>query len=213
VLGGRKLKLYSYIVTRDFGFAPNPFRSVCTLATCKPKIRKNAQVEDWIVGIGSGAKGSQFKNKLIYAMQVQEKMGFDDYWKDPRFIKKRPVMNGSKRQMYGDNIYHRPSLDAPFIQEDSHHSLPDGEKNDDNYKRDLSGQYVLISNNFWYYGEDAIIIPDDFLCLAKVKRSHRVFEEKIKIDSFVEWLESLSQSGYLGQPYMFRTEFKRYDGK
>ena len=41
--------LYLYVVDRDFGFAPNPFHGVCTLATCKPKIRKFAKVGDWII--------------------------------------------------------------------------------------------------------------------------------------------------------------------
>lgn len=30
-------KGYSYVVARDFGFAPNPFNGFLTLATCKPK--------------------------------------------------------------------------------------------------------------------------------------------------------------------------------
>jgi hypothetical protein len=207
------LKLYSYIVTRDFGFAPNPFPPACTLATCKPKIRQNAQIEDWIVGIGSGAQKSQFKNKLIYAMQVQEKLEFDDYWIDPRFKKKRPIMNGSKRQMYGDNIYHRPSTDAPYVQEDSHHSLPGGQRNELNYNRDLPGKYVLISNKFWYYGQEAILLPENFLFLTDVARGYRVIKEKTQIESFIRWLASLSQSEYIGRPYMFRKEFERYAGK
>ena len=207
------MKLYSYIVTRDFGFAPNPFPPACTLATCKPKIRLKAKIEDWIVGIGSGAQKSQFKNKIIYAMQVQEKLAFDDYWVDPRFKKKRPVMNGSKRQMYGDNIYHRPSPNAPYIQEDSHHSLPDGQRNESNYNRDIPGQYVLISNRFWYFGQNAILLPEELLFLADVARGYRVLENESQIASFVEWLVSSSQSGYLGQPYMFRKIFERYAGE
>lgn len=207
------MKLYSYIVTRDFGFAPNPFPPACTLATCKPKIRQKATIEDWIVGIGSGAQKSRFKNRVIYAMQVQEKLTFDDYWIDPRFKKKRPVMNGSKRQMYGDNIYHRPALNAPYIQEDSHHSLSDGQRNELNYNRDLPGKYVLISNHFWYFGQNAILLPEDLLFLADVARGYRVIEDETQINSFVEWLVSSSQSGYLGQPYMFGKNFVRYAGE
>lgn len=37
-------------VARDYGFAPNPFFGVCTLATCKPRIRSVAQIGDWVVG-------------------------------------------------------------------------------------------------------------------------------------------------------------------
>ncbi len=44
--------IHSYIVRYDSGFAPNPFYGFCTLATCKPDIRKHAQVGDWIVGTG-----------------------------------------------------------------------------------------------------------------------------------------------------------------
>lgn len=32
--------VYEYVMTYDTGFAPNPFYGVCTLACCKPKIRK-----------------------------------------------------------------------------------------------------------------------------------------------------------------------------
>jgi len=47
------MKLHTYVVRYDSGFAPNPFYGYCTLATCKPPIRKSAAVEDWIVGCGS----------------------------------------------------------------------------------------------------------------------------------------------------------------
>ena len=33
---------------RDYGFAPNPYFGYCTLATCKPVIRRCAGVGDWI---------------------------------------------------------------------------------------------------------------------------------------------------------------------
>ena len=38
------MKLFSYVVARDFAFAPNPFHGYCTLATCKPIIRRVTQV-------------------------------------------------------------------------------------------------------------------------------------------------------------------------
>jgi hypothetical protein len=136
--------IYSYVITRDYGFAPNPFFGYCTLATCKPDIRKGAQIGDWVVGTGSAAKNSKFKNRLIYAMLVKEKLPYNDYWNDSRFFYKRPVMNGSKKQLYGDNIYHKDSNTGEFIQENSHHSFEDGSINMNNYKRDLSGKFVKI---------------------------------------------------------------------
>jgi hypothetical protein len=69
------LRLYSYKVARDFGFAPNPFYGLCTLATCKPNIRKAAQVGDWVVGTGS--KPNRLEGRLVFAMEVSETLAFD----------------------------------------------------------------------------------------------------------------------------------------
>ena len=79
-------RLYSYIVARDYGFAPNPFYGFCTLATCKPRIRKKAEVGDWVIGTGSKSKGRD--GHLVYAMRVTETMSFDEYWADSRFHRK-----------------------------------------------------------------------------------------------------------------------------
>lgn len=210
------MKLYSYIVTRDFGFAPNPFHGYCTLATCKPKIRRNADIGDIVVGIGSAAKGSSYKNRLIYAMIVSEKMTFDEYWNCERFKCKRPFMNGSKKKMYGDNIYHISKETGQFIQEDSHHSLEHGVTNTLNYSKDLSGKYVLIAEEFWYWGGSAIELPGEFLCLANVRRSHIVKTELSNpklVRSFLSWLKSLKNTGYIGAPQKFSGAFKRYNGK
>lgn len=76
--------MFSYIVARDFGFAPNPFHGVCTLATCKPKIRKLAALDEWIVGIGPAERD----HPLVYFMQVDERLTFNEYWADPRFFLK-----------------------------------------------------------------------------------------------------------------------------
>ncbi len=122
--------IYSYIITRDYGFAPNPFYGYGTLATCKPGIRKGASVGDWVLGTGSCDKrDDSLCQKMIYAMQVQEILTLNDYWEDNRFYNTRPVMNGSKKQMYGDNIYHYDSVKRIFIQENPHHILKNGENN------------------------------------------------------------------------------------
>ena len=65
-------------------------------------------------------------------------------------------MNGSKRQTYGDNIYHTEANTVIFTQENSHHSLLNGLVNPRNYQKDLSSKNVLISRRYWYWGKDAI---------------------------------------------------------
>jgi len=204
--------IYSYIVTRDFGFAPNPFFGYCTLATCKPKIRKSAQIGDWVIGIGSSAQNSKFKNKLIYTMCIEEKLLFNDYWNDIRFKKKRPVMNGSNKQLYGDNIYHKDTRTGIFIQENSHHSLENGLVNEINYKRDLSGNYVLISKNFWYFGENAINIPNKLKDIIHSGIGYSKHDNKLLIDKFITWIQQINPN-IIGKPESFSGRFVRYKGK
>ena len=49
------MKFYSYVIPRDFGFAPNPHFGYCTLATCKQGIRRSAHVGDWIGAFGAAS--------------------------------------------------------------------------------------------------------------------------------------------------------------
>src|SRR5687767_13544768 len=84
------MTLFTYIVTHDSGFAPNPFHSYCTLATCKPRIRIRARAGDWIAGVGS--VGTVGHDRLVYAMEVAEVIPIERYATDPRFHAKKPVM-------------------------------------------------------------------------------------------------------------------------
>ena len=49
------MKVYVYILAADGGFAPNPFFGWCTLACCKPAIRRRAQ--GWRLGRRPDAQG------------------------------------------------------------------------------------------------------------------------------------------------------------
>lgn len=147
--------LYTYSITRDLGFAPNPFHGICTLATCKPRVRSAAKVGDWIMGVGGSTLGAVAK-KCIFLMKVSKKIDFQEYWTDPAFVYKKAVRNGSRVQMLGDNIYHLNGQRL-WIQEDSHHSNSDGTPNLVNLERDTgTSDQVLISNYFLYFGSEAI---------------------------------------------------------
>jgi len=65
-------------------------------------------------------------------MKITEKLTFQEYWEDERFAYKKPVLNGSLKQIHGDNIYHLE--DNIWLQSDSHHSGYDGILNDKNRK-------------------------------------------------------------------------------
>jgi len=72
--------LFSYVVQTDYGSAPNPFWGVCALVICKPKIRRCAQVGDWIVGTSpTSSPIGNILGMMIYAMQVTDKMPMHEY--------------------------------------------------------------------------------------------------------------------------------------
>ena len=207
------VKIFSYVIPRDYGFAPNPFYGFCTLATCKPDIRKAAVVGDWIVATGSNAKNIKLGNYIVYAMKVTEKLTFNEYWNDDRFNRKKPNLRSSRMVAFGDNIYHKPDGSNDWLQENSHHTLHSGAPNPHNIKKDTSADAVLISNDFIYWGISAVLIPQELLAgngesLIKKGPSHRChFSQEFK-NNFVEWIGDAPFKGLLGLPRQFHEEAK-----
>ena len=196
------MKLYSYVVARDYGFAPNPFYQFCTLGTCKPGIRKSAEVGDWIVGTGSTKCGR--KGHIVFVMRVTEVMSFNDYYSDSRFKQKKPNLRGSKKQAFGDNIYYWNQSTCEWIQADSHHSLQDGRPNIVNINHDTQTDRVLISDDYIYWGGEGPQIPLKFrnfcgsdLCAGRGYKCN--FSDNM-VDEFVEWVRALEVHGFCGTP-------------
>ena len=192
-------RLYSYIVARDYGFAPNPFYGFCTLATCKPQIRKKAEIGDWIIGTGSKSKGRD--GRLVYAMRVTEAMSFDEYWADSRFHSKRPDMHASVKKAFGDNIYHRENEASEWRQLDSHHSYDDGTQNDRNVRNDTQVNRVLVSDDFIYWGGSGPMAPTfRGVTVCHNTQGHRSSFPTEAVDDFETWLRSFDDEGYRGIP-------------
>ena len=198
---------FSYIVARDYGFAPNPFYGVLTLATCKPGIRRKASVGDFIIGCSNKASG----NKLIYMAKVSEILTFDQYWNDPRFAKKKPVMNGSLKKLYGDNIYHHDDA-GNWMQEDSHHTNDDGTINQYNLTRDTGHtDRVLICNEFVFLGKSMFNIPAEYgSCIYRGRNYHYpAYNDAKNLWDYL--LAQYPGGGKIDQPNQFN-HFERYDG-
>jgi hypothetical protein len=160
------MKLYSYIVKHDTGFAPNPFYGYCTLACCKPTIRRTAEKGDWIVGLTPKNTG----NEVVYLMRVDDVVeSFSDYWDDPRFRAKKPSQTGELRKKCGDNIYE--PYGTGYRQLPSIHSEGDFEHNG-NKTHDLSGRRILVSETFAYFGSKPKPLPEELRPLI-VGRGHR----------------------------------------
>lgn len=208
-------KVYIYVVARDFGFAPNPFHGTCTLATCKPVIRRNAAVGDWIVGMGG--KGLKAEGRCIFAMRVTEHLSFNEYWQSPDHQDKRAVRNGSQKMLVGDNIYHREPSNEDWIQSDSHHSRPDGSPDIKNINTDTSADRVLISKDFYYFGINAPIVPIEFLEEIGYKncRNHRIFDA-VDCISLIDWLTKdfkTARNRVSGDPFQFSNSAARYSAE
>ena len=204
--------LYSYCLRYDDGAAPNPYHGICTLTICKPAIRRVAKLGDWVVGMG----GSRLKatGRCVFAMCVSEALTLNDYWSSPTHLDKRPVRNGSRRMMVGDNIYHYDTHSGTWAQADSHHSNLDGTRNIHNTHNDTSADRVLISSHFFYFGQAAPIVPDQLLKSIGYRngRNYRVFDKSTCSD-LLAWLHCTfgdSLNLVLADPFDFENSSKRY---
>lgn len=165
------IRLFAYKQTHDTGFAPNPFYGVCTLATCKPKIRQYKKKGDWIAGFTSTVltKGATRvgEERLIYLMQVTEVVPLECYFLDPRFAAKRPSHPGdtaaSCLQSVGDNIYE--FRDGHWILHPNRSHLPE------DIPRDTSGKNALVSTEFYYFGGEPLIIPGEIRPAVPISQS------------------------------------------
>jgi hypothetical protein len=196
----RPQRLYRYVIDHDRGFAPNPFFGICTLACCKPGIRKYAAKGDIIVGFGTAKYG--LDGRITYWMSVDEIIDFNIYWHDPRFKIKRPRMGGSLSLCFGDNIYHRSNESKAWVQEPSFHSDPNSLIGRGNLKRDTGRtDKVLIGREYTYWGANGPMVPARFQPIVWRGRGeiYRVESQDIQ-DEFIDWLRAIPERGFRHAP-------------
>ena len=197
------MTLFTYKVSRDFGFAPNPFWSLCTLACCKPGIRGIAKVDDFVVGLGT--KTNDLSGKILYAMKVTEIVCFQKYWEDERFQLKKPNVSGGHKGFFGDNIYYWDTAVGEYRQVHSHHSNKDGSPSLHNLRKDTSADKVLISDRYMYFGANAVIPPsklyDDLPGIFPDANRNFIKEHPEELRPRIErWLEDNFEWGLHGRP-------------
>ena len=108
---------YVYRVDHDIGFAPNVDQAICTLSGCKTNtVERWAKKGSWVIGIGGKKTGKS--DKLIYVMEVDKNLLFED------FKRIYPIRS---RYLSPEN----------------------------------AGTNVLISKKFYYFGDQAIDLPQD----------------------------------------------------
>jgi len=127
--------IFIYKMTVDSGGAPCVFRSLLSLAICKPKIRKSAKKGALIFGFG----GKKYEERLIYIARVTDKLQGRDYYQRREYAG-RP-----------DCIY-RAEGDAAVRKASARYHVTSDEKRKD-VGLHFENASVLLSENFRYLGK------------------------------------------------------------
>lgn len=180
-------RLFTYTIPVDDGAAPNPFYGMCSLAICKPGIRRVAKVGDWVVGLGAKHtfSGKDLSGHVVYAMCVEQVVSLKEYdFLAPMHWPHR-IPNAESLALHerlGDCIYDF-SKSKPVQRQGVH--------NAGNIETDLGGENVLISKDFYYFGTCAIKLPESLLKICHQTQGHRSTSNNPYFEEFVTWVRSI----------------------
>jgi len=179
-------RLFTYTIPVDDGAAPNPFNGMCSLAICKPGIRRVAAADDWVAGLGSvNAPSGDLSGHVVYAMRVEEVLSLRKYdlQASSRWPHRIPNHQSAALQdRLGDCIYDYSS-GTPRQRSGVH-----GQQNE---KTDLGGESVLLSWDFYYFGSRAKKLPDSLRSICHQTQGHRNNSNAPYFNEFVSWIRSL----------------------
>ena len=179
----------------DAGSAPNTAGDICTLAICKPMIRRSAKVGDIIIGLRAksgemGRLGPHATDSVLYVMRVTDKLTFAEY--DAFCSSHLPIKIPTELHPEGDCLYAADGTQRPGGHHGPHHAV-----------QDKSGLYVLLGagarKNFWYRKDPAgHRLTADLaatLDVESVRRGHRVHEVTADLESqLMAWLSTFPTS-------------------
>ena len=154
-------RIYRYVVRYDCGTAPRPYGGLCSLAICKPMIRRNAAVGDWIIGFRSQRPG-----EVVYVMQISERLPLGNYWSDPRFANRRP-----RASPIPDNFYRATDAGSLVQVRNSIHGPTEAAK-------DIRGRHALLGRRFWYFGVNSVPLPNELMHLVHATQGHAVHKAR-----------------------------------
>lgn len=187
--------LRSYKMTSDRGFAPNPYAGVLTLATCKPFIRKcRAVLGQWLAGFTSKELNPDDElgnERLIYLAKITAVLPMEQYWN--AYPAKRNCPSP-------DNIYRKQNGRWTIVN-DSIHS-------EENMDADTSGENVLISDDYYYFGQKALPIGKELRSKIQIPRGASPYgwlTTDSDADAVIEWVKKEAQkmSSVKNHPHMF----------
>lgn len=207
------MRLFTYKLTHDTGFAPNPFHGYLTLATCKPGIRRTKVVGEWVAGFtskaltqNSGGVGVAWDGmpRLIYLMKITDKLSIADYFADERFACKIPRSRASAEERAGDNIYRPLVAGATLASGFEIVDNPNHPAANDHIETDLSGANVLVSEEFYYFGRKAVRVPDEFMVsVPRGPSRYGQCTEGAPAQRLVDYISQRYEQGLIGMPHMW----------
>jgi len=137
----------------DNGGAPCVHAGFLSLAICKPKVRKTADVDSLIFGFG----GKDYRERLIYVARVTRKFAGTEYYTSREFAR-RP-----------DCIYRSVDGRAVLRPKAHHHANADHRRKDVGFR--FENAFVLFSGDFRYFGANGT---------ADYKRAHPALKSLIE---------------------------------
>jgi hypothetical protein len=173
---------------------------MCTLAICKPKIRRTARVDDWIVGLGSANSPiGNISNFVVYAMKVTKVLSmeeYDTYCRENLPEKIPDLANKDFRRRVGDCIYDFNRATKPGLLNSVH--------TEENRQTDLGGLNVLLSEHFHYFGDNPVPLPDQLFPIVHRTPSHKSRANEKCLIGFVAWLDGLGveKNSLSGRPQL-----------
>lgn len=177
-------RIWRYVLANDNGMAPCPHDGILSLCTCKPMIRRNADLGDWVIGFAPKRFGV---GRVSWAGKVAEKLWLGDY---QRKYPTRP-----------DAVYRRSGELGPGGRETLVPLTRDYHADEKMRRRDWLGRNGLVFNPVWYFGGNGVPAPPEIADLAHyfVGQSTKGSSEA-RASMLGGWLLSLSGPGILGQP-------------
>ncbi len=130
---------------------------------------------------------------MVYAGIISKVIPIEEYGKDKTYDIKRPNMKTKQWKQHGDNIYYRYGNKWKQRLNPHHSKL--------NIQHDIDGLNVLICEDFWYYGVNAIEIPSQLHEVIKKGPSHKRIKNINLVQEFYNWL-ICNKKGLCGMPEM-----------
>ena len=162
--------------------------------------------------MGTGSAQSEvddIQGKVIYAMQVTDKVTMHEYdaWVQEYRPEKVPdPRNHDPRRWVGDAIYD--------FSEDPPKKRP-GPHDESNRATDLGGEFALLSEHFYYFGDQARKLPEHLQGLVLRRQGHRSRKNAPYVEPFLEWLIGLElqPNRLYGDPPLLPTPHPWSQGK